>query len=183
MAYNRNDRQRYRNSGRNRSGGFNRFGNQDYNSQNFVDLDNDMLTNDFDYDYEDFDFNNEPATWTYTEYWLVPGPFVGVGPRDYERSDERIYEDVCQRLGFNGQLDASDITVNVDKGEVYLEGSVNNRRDKRLAEDITDSVMGVVDVHNDLKINKSNQSNQGQPQLQSGKQMQGQQHKGQTASR
>jgi len=182
MAYNGNDRQGFRNSGRNRSGGFNRFGDLNYNNQNYVDLDNDLLTSGYDNDFDDFDIYDEPATWTYTEYWLVPGPFVGVGPRDYQRSDERIYEDVCKRLSLNGQLDASDITANVDKGEVYLEGSVNSRHDKRLAEDIADSVMGVVDVHNDLKIKKTNHSNQGQSQLQSGQQMQSQQQ-GQLGSR
>jgi hypothetical protein len=83
----------------------------------------------------------------------VPGPFRGRGPRGYVRSDERIHEDVCERMTRHGQLDASNIEVEVKNGEVYLTGDVASRRAKRLAEDISDAVSGVKDVHNNLQIN------------------------------
>ena len=38
---------------------------------------------------DDTDFDYEPV-WAYTVLWIVPGPFVGVGPQDYQRSDDRI---------------------------------------------------------------------------------------------
>jgi hypothetical protein len=82
------------------------------------------------------------------------GGFFGKGPRGYVRSDERIREDVCDLLSFNDELDATDITVTVAKGEVTLEGSVSDRHSKRLADDIADSVNGVIDVHNRLHANK-----------------------------
>jgi osmotically-inducible protein OsmY len=82
--------------------------------------------------------------------WLVPGPFVGRGPRGYRRSDERIREDVSERLCQHGQLDASDIDVQVVEGEVTLTGSVPTRQAKRLAEDLCD-VSGVREVHNQLR--------------------------------
>ncbi len=44
-----------------------------------------------------------------------------------------------------------------------LTGKVNSRRDKRMAEDTAESVMGVTDVHNQLKIEKQGQE-QGQQQ-------------------
>ena len=82
----------------------------------------------------------------------MPGPYRGRGPRGYTRSDERIYEDVCERMTRHGQLDASDIEVQVQNGEVTLTGAVQDRRAKRLAEDIADSVSGVQDVSNRLQI-------------------------------
>lgn len=89
--------------------------------------------------------------------WNQIGPFSGMGPRGYRRSDERILEDVCERLTQHGQIDARDIEVKVQNGEVTLSGMVNDRRTKRLAEDVADSVAGVEDVHNQLRLNKSGQ--------------------------
>lgn len=81
-----------------------------------------------------------------------PGPYTGIGPKGYHRSDERIREDVCDRLTQHGQLDASDIEVDVHDSEVTLNGKVNSRKDKRLAEDLADSVPGIRDVHNNLRL-------------------------------
>jgi osmotically-inducible protein OsmY len=49
-------------------------------------------------------------------------------------------------------LDASDIEVSVEQGEVTLRGYVPDRQAKRLAEDIVDFVAGVKDVHNQIRI-------------------------------
>jgi hypothetical protein len=96
----------------------------------------------------------------------VPGPYRGVGPKGYQRSDERISEDICELLTIHGNIDASDIDVNVQNGEVTLEGTVPNRPMKRLAEDVAESVSGVKDVHNRLHINRQNQSGQQSPIMQ-----------------
>jgi hypothetical protein len=82
------------------------------------------------------------------------GGFSGKGPRGYTRSDDRVREDVCDRLSWDDEVDASDVTVTVSQGEVTLEGSVPDRHSKRRAEDIAENVMGVKDVHNRLKANK-----------------------------
>ncbi len=82
------------------------------------------------------------------------GGFAGKGPRGYVRSDERIREDVNDRLSWDDQVDASDITVTVSEGEVTLEGTVPDRMSKRHAEDVTEGVLGVKDVHNRLKASK-----------------------------
>jgi hypothetical protein len=94
----------------------------------------------------------EPGTFTYTEVWLIEGPQSGRGPKGYKRSDDRIKEDVCDRLGQHGQVDASEIDVSLDDGVVTLEGTVDDRRTKRLAEDAAASVQGVRDVMNHLKV-------------------------------
>lgn len=78
----------------------------------------------------------------------------GRGPKGYTRSDDRIREDVCDRLSYDDEVDASDITVNVKDGEVTLEGTVTDRYSKHRAEDIADAVHGVRDVHNRLKAKK-----------------------------
>lgn len=82
---------------------------------------------------------------------LNPGPYTGVGPKGYTRSDERISDDVSDLLAAHGQLDAREIDVRVENGEVILEGTVEDRQAKRLAEDLAERVPGVQDVQNRLK--------------------------------
>jgi len=78
----------------------------------------------------------------------------GKGPKGYVRSDERIREDVSDRLGDDDELDASDITVSVVSGEVRLEGTVLDRYCKHRAEDLVAAVSGVRDVTNNLRARK-----------------------------
>lgn len=78
----------------------------------------------------------------------------GKGPKGYTRSDERIREDVCDRLSDDDELDASEITVTVKGGEVTLEGSVSDRHAKQRAEDLAETVSGVRDVDNKLRKSK-----------------------------
>jgi hypothetical protein len=82
------------------------------------------------------------------------GQFAGRGPRGYQRSDDRIREDVNEWLTRHPEIDASDIDVTVESCEVTLTGVVEDRRDKRLAEDIAESVPGVNEVHNQLRPRK-----------------------------
>ena len=96
-------------------------------------------------------------SFVYEELWFIPGPYSGRGPRGYQRSDQRIEEDICERLTHHGQLDASDIQVQVKNGEVTLTGTVESRQAKRLAEDLLDSVSGVKDVHNQLRVQQPSQ--------------------------
>ena len=80
------------------------------------------------------------------------GKFRGRGPKNYRRSDERIHEEINDRLTDNEWLDASDIDVSVNSGIVILTGTVDSRYAKRLAEDIADSVSGVINVQNSLLV-------------------------------
>jgi hypothetical protein len=81
--------------------------------------------------------------------------FVGRGPKGYKRSEERIREDVCERLTEHPQIDASDVEVKIQGGEVILTGTVNSRRAKRLAEDVVEQVSGVSEVSNQLRVKES----------------------------
>lgn len=80
------------------------------------------------------------------------GSFRGKGPKGYVRSDERIQEDVSDRLSDDDTLDASDIVVEVSGGEVTLSGYVDSRRAKRTAEDCADQCAGVIHVQNNLRV-------------------------------
>jgi len=80
------------------------------------------------------------------------GPYSGRGPKGYQRSDDRIREDVNERLTDHPHIDASEIEVQVKNGEVTLSGTVDERQAKRLAEDIAESVSGVREVHNQIRV-------------------------------
>ncbi|MBI3965449.1 MAG: BON domain-containing protein [Chloroflexi bacterium] len=80
------------------------------------------------------------------------GQFSGRGPKGYRRADERIREDICEILTHHGDLDASDVDIRVNEGEVTLEGTVESRHSKRLAEDLAEQVSGVQDVRNNLRV-------------------------------
>jgi osmotically-inducible protein OsmY len=85
------------------------------------------------------------------------GGHRGRGPKNYTRSDDRIKEDINDRLTDHRHLDASDIDVEVQNGEVTLTGFVNSRRDKRMAEDIVEDISGVKNVENRLRVNQGQQ--------------------------
>lgn len=84
----------------------------------------------------------------------VPGrdSYSGRGPKGYRRSDERIREDVCDRLADDPRVDASDITVEVKDAEITLSGTVTDREQKRRAEDCVESASGVRNVINNLRV-------------------------------
>ncbi len=76
----------------------------------------------------------------------------GRGPSGYQRSDQRIYEDVCERLMEDDRVDASEIQVSVTNGEVTLSGTLRSRNAKRRATDLAEDVSGVKDVHNQIRV-------------------------------
>ena len=86
------------------------------------------------------------------------GRYAGRGPKNYQRSDERIREDVVERLTDHPDLDATDIDVEVQHCEVTLRGEVDERYAKHLAEDLAGQVWGVHDVHNQLHIRKHDET-------------------------
>jgi|ERR1041385_7149404 hypothetical protein len=76
----------------------------------------------------------------------------GKGPKGFTRSDERIQEDINCRLTDDAYVDASNIEVAVENGEVTLSGSVPDKSSKRRAEDIAELVSGVSNVENRLRV-------------------------------
>lgn len=76
----------------------------------------------------------------------------GRGPKGYKRSDERINEDIHERLTDDVYLDASHIEVKVHSGEATLTGAVADRGAKHRAEQIVERVSGVDHVQNNLRV-------------------------------
>jgi hypothetical protein len=76
------------------------------------------------------------------------------GPKGYERSDERLKEDICERMYTSTECDTSEVSVDVKSGVVTLEGTVEDRRSKFMLEEMVDNVPGVKDVENRLRIQR-----------------------------
>lgn len=88
------------------------------------------------------------------------GGYRGKGPKGYTRSDDRIEEDVSDRLEDHSYLDASDIEIEVNDGNVVLSGTVESRYAKRLAEDLAEDCSGVKNVENRIRVDSAWYDNQ-----------------------
>jgi osmotically-inducible protein OsmY len=85
----------------------------------------------------------------------VPGPHVGKGPKGYRGADDRILAEVCEALSEDGDIDATDIEVTVQDGQVTLVGRVDDARQKGAAEATVAQVRGVKEVHDRLQVGPS----------------------------
>jgi hypothetical protein len=74
------------------------------------------------------------------------------GPKGYERSDERLREDICERLMWSDDIDASEVSVEVRAGVVMLDGAVPERSMKHAIEDVVDACLGVKDIENRIRV-------------------------------
>lgn len=89
---------------------------------------------------------------------LGPRGHRGRGPAGYIRSDERIVDDVIDRLTEDAHIDASQIVVKVEGGIVTLTGNVPERAMKRRAEDLVANASGVLDVRNAIRVDDGSAS-------------------------
>ena len=80
------------------------------------------------------------------------GPYRGRGPRGWRRTDADLLDAVCAALADDPWIDATRMEVAVQDGVVVLRGAVDDRDQRRAAEDVALTVRGVVDVDNELKI-------------------------------
>lgn len=77
-----------------------------------------------------------------------------IAPRDVQRSDAELYEDLCEALLHREDLDCSDVTVTVHQGEVTLEGSVPERSMRYVIEDLAAGHPAVKDVDNRIRARR-----------------------------
>jgi osmotically-inducible protein OsmY len=75
------------------------------------------------------------------------------GPKGYSRSDDRIEDEVCERVARSG-VESDDIEVKVEHREVTLTGTVGSREEKWWLESLVDDVFGVEEVHNRLRVQR-----------------------------
>lgn len=104
---------------------------------------------------------DENETWVNEDEYKEQTDFTGYGPKNYKRTDDRIYEEVCDMLMRDKKVDATHIGVKVQNGVVYLSGKANSRQDKKHAELIVEHLPGVRDVRNELTVLKSDLSSHG----------------------
>jgi osmotically-inducible protein OsmY len=68
------------------------------------------------------------------------------------RPDEALTRELQEILTQDPELDASEIDVEVVGGAVTLRGTVDSGDAKLLAEELVESVTGVREVHNQLRV-------------------------------
>jgi hypothetical protein len=76
----------------------------------------------------------------------------GRAPRNFQRSNQRLREDICERLMRDHRIECSDVSVEVRDGTVVLEGTVPERRMKYMIEDTAAEVLGANDVDNRIRV-------------------------------
>jgi hypothetical protein len=101
------------------------------------------------YDVDPFDFRVR-------QYYMSPNAWTMLGPQNVFPADERIADEACDRLTEHGWIDARDVELVVERGEVTLLGTVDSRWAKRAVEETVDLIPGVRDVDNDLRIRPRN---------------------------
>lgn len=74
------------------------------------------------------------------------------GPKGYQRSDQRMREDICDELMRTRHVDSSEVTVEVAAAKAILEGTVPERWMKHAIEDLADHCPGVQDVENRICV-------------------------------
>ena len=81
-------------------------------------------------------------------------------PKGYTRSDERIREDVCDRLT-ESYLECEEVTVTVKNGEVVLTGRAPSGETRRQIERIAEAVTGVQEVTNQIRTRRDEDGQDG----------------------
>jgi len=124
-------------------------------------------------------FGRSDESWanSYGPWTGQRGQFGGssrsAGPKGYTRSDDRIREDLSDRLMGGWGIDASDVEIQVQGGEVTLSGTVSDRRQKYHIEELADSILGVKDVTNQLRVKRQAGSGSESDRGESGSQSRG----------
>jgi osmotically-inducible protein OsmY len=77
-----------------------------------------------------------------------PGPNYG----DAAAGDERLREEISERLMQADSIVASDVSVQVLGGKVILEGTVRDRYMKHAIEDLAEAAPGVQDIDNRIRV-------------------------------
>jgi osmotically-inducible protein OsmY len=86
-------------------------------------------------------------------------------PEEVMKTDSEIERDVKDELGWNPDLDATDIAVSVNKGVVTLAGFVKSYTDKYEAEAAAKRVAGVVAVANDIEVRMPSMDERPDPEI------------------
>jgi hypothetical protein len=76
------------------------------------------------------------------------------GPRGRRKSDESLRQEIREILNADPEVEATDIEVDVEGGAVTLRGTVVDSDARLLAEELVESLVGVREVHNRLRVER-----------------------------
>lgn len=76
------------------------------------------------------------------------------GPRSRRKSDESLTQEIREILTADPELEATDVEVEVEGGAVTLRGAVVDSDARLLAEELVESLSGVREVHNRLRVER-----------------------------
>ena len=76
------------------------------------------------------------------------------GPRGRRKSDESLAQEIREILTADPELEVTDIEVEVEGGAVTLRGVVVDSDARLLAEELVETLAGVLDVHNRLRMKR-----------------------------
>lgn len=104
--------------------------------------------------------NEEGYNRTYGVYGSVARGWVnrphrGKGPKNYQRTDESIRDELVRVLTEDPDIDASEVEAEVKEGDVFLTGTVPERKMRYWVEEAIYKIRGVNDVNNQIKVKKS----------------------------
>ena len=84
-----------------------------------------------------------------------PNDHRGRGPQGYRRSDQRILDDVHERLTDDPYVDARGLKLSIEQGVVCIEGEVAQRWIKHHVEHVAARCAGVCDVDNRVRVRRA----------------------------
>jgi osmotically-inducible protein OsmY len=77
---------------------------------------------------------------------------AGNGPLGRRRSDDSLAAEIHEILTQDPELDTTDLEIEVAGGAVTLTGTVDSGDARMLAEELVESLTGVREVHNRLRV-------------------------------
>lgn len=115
--------------------------------------------------YQDYDDRHEPdrdadlshgsAGTSWNQGLNEQRNYSGVGPKGWKLSDEKLREKVSEVLLHSHDVDPSGLEVTVEDSIVYLQGTIQSKGMRIVAEDLVASIPGVEDVFTELRIEDS----------------------------
>jgi hypothetical protein len=127
----------------------------EFSSESFLPLDHNVVLSERHYSWSPLEFYGRKLLRRRGGGAVPKENFKGKGPKNYSRSDEKIKDDVCERLYRSTDVDASNIEVLVSDGLVVLRGTVKTREQKKRAEFIIEHIVGVRDILNEIRLNSN----------------------------
>ena len=88
------------------------------------------------------------------DYSRFAGPEYTDQLQNPQRSDGRVYEDICEAFANNTHIEVEDIEIEVSKGIVTLRGRVPSREMKKEAESCLEEILGIRDIFNLITLNE-----------------------------